>query len=188
MGLKRVRPPGSNGVDVTRILGIDPGLNSTGYGIIDTDRDGFRLIEAGVIRTSVKDGIGKRLLAIYSNLSEIADEYRPTVFAIEKLYAHYRHPTTALLMGHARGVICLVSGQKDVRLVSYPSTRIKKALAGSGHASKKQIGGMVKQLLALKVTPEPDDITDALAVAISHAYIEKNMSLRGGAKPRRSNL
>ncbi len=156
-----------------RILGIDPGLDITGYGLIEAKKSNFKLIEAGVIRTSSKEGIEKRLRKLYVSLVELIEEHKPAIVALEKLYSHYRHPTTALLMGHARGVICLVSGQKAIPLVSYPATRIKKAVAGKGHASKEQIGGMVKGLLGLKGTPKTSDITDALAVAISHAYIER---------------
>ena len=156
-----------------RILGIDPGLSITGYGLIETNRRKFRLIEAGLIRTSPKQKIQERLFKIHRNLIEIIDEYRPSVLVLEKLYSHYRHPTTALLMGHARGIICLASSQKGVPLVSYPATRIKKAVVGRGHASKEQIGGMVKSLLGLKSMPQSSDITDALAVAISHAYIKR---------------
>lgn len=155
-----------------RILGIDPGLNITGYGLIDTKKRDFKLIEAGLIRTPPEGGIDKRLHKIYLNLSELIDEYTPSVLVLEKLYAHYKHPTTALLMGHARGVICLACGQKGIPLVSYPSTRIKKAVTGKGHASKDQVAGMVKNLLGLKRLPKTNDVTDALAIAISHAYIE----------------
>jgi len=156
-----------------RILGIDPGLNVTGYGLIEAAGGEFKLIEAGVIKTSTNDRIEKRLKNIYVNLTELIDEYKPAVIVLEKLYSHYRHPTTALLMGHARGVICLACGLKGVPLISYPSTRIKKAVVGKGHASKGQISGMVKNLLGLKRAPDSDDITDALAVAISHAYLER---------------
>ncbi|MEE8359625.1 MAG: crossover junction endodeoxyribonuclease RuvC [Candidatus Omnitrophota bacterium] len=155
-----------------RILGIDPGLNITGYGLIEAHNRKFKLIEAGVIRTSPKDGIEGRLFKIYSNLADLADEYKPAVLVLEKLYAHYKHPTTALLMGHARGIACLVCGQKDVKLVSYPSTRIKKAVVGKGHASKRQIDGVITNLLGLKSSPKYNDVTDALAGAISYAYIE----------------
>jgi crossover junction endodeoxyribonuclease RuvC len=155
-----------------RILGIDPGLSVTGYGLIEAEKRKFKLIEAGVIKTSPKDGIEERLFKIYANLADLADEYKPSVLVLEKLYAHYKHPTTALLMGHARGIACLICGQKNVKLVSYPSTRIKKAVVGKGHASKGQISGMVTGLLEMKSTPKYNDVTDALAVAISHAYIE----------------
>ena len=155
-----------------RILGIDPGLNITGYGLIEASARRFKLVEAGVIRTAAADGIEKRLLKIHTNLLELIDEHSPSVLVLEKLYAHYKHPTTALLMGHARGAICLACGERGLKLVSYPSTRIKKAVVGKGHAPKKQIGGMVANLLGLKGAPEYDDITDALATAIAHSYIE----------------
>lgn len=156
-----------------RILGVDPGLSVTGYGLIEAKRDNFKLIEAGVIKTSPKDGIQKRLLKLYVNLIELIDEYHPSVLILEKLYSHYKHPTTALLMGHARGIICMVCGQKNIPLVSYPATRIKKAVVGKGHASKEQIGGMIKNLLGLKSIPDSNDVTDALAIAVSHTYIER---------------
>jgi len=155
-----------------RILGIDPGLGITGYGIIDAHKAKYKLIEAGVIRTDSKDKIPKRLFKIYTCLSELIDEHKPSVLVLEKLYTHYKHPTTALLMGHARGVICLLCGLKGMQLVNYPSTRIKKAVTGSGHASKDQVSGMIKNLLCLKSSPRPVDITDALAAAISYTYIE----------------
>lgn len=156
-----------------RILGIDPGLGIMGYGLIEAEKGCFKLLEAGIIRTSSKDKIAARLSKLYVNLLEIIEEYHPSVIVLEKLYSHYRHPTTALLMGHARGVVCLASGQKGVPLVSYPATRIKKAVVGRGHATKGQIGGMIKSLLGLKSSPKKNDVTDALAVAISHAFIER---------------
>ncbi|MFH1753259.1 MAG: crossover junction endodeoxyribonuclease RuvC [Candidatus Omnitrophota bacterium] len=156
-----------------RILGIDPGLSITGYGLVEARDRRFGLVEAGVIRTSPKDGIENRLFKIYTNLIDLAEEYKPSVLVIEKLYAHYKHPTTALLMGHARGIACLICGQKKIKLVSYPSTRIKKAVVGNGHASKRQVGGMITSLLGLKSFPKYNDVTDALAIAISHAYIEE---------------
>jgi crossover junction endodeoxyribonuclease RuvC len=155
-----------------RILGIDPGLRITGYGLIEAEKRNFKLIEAGVIKTSPKEGIEERLFKIYANLADLADEYKPSVLVLEKLYSHYKHPTTALLMGHARGIACMVCGQKNVKLVSYPSTRIKKAVVGKGHASKEQIGSMIMNLLNIKSSPEYNDVTDALAMAVSHAYIE----------------
>jgi crossover junction endodeoxyribonuclease RuvC len=156
-----------------RILGIDPGLGVTGYGLIDAGGERFRLVEAGVIRTYPREGIDKRLKRIHANVIALIEEHEPSVLVLEKLYAHYRHPTTALLMGHARGVVCLACGQKRVKLVSYSSTRIKKAVVGKGHASKKQIGGMVRGMLGLRSAPEPDDVADALACAISYAHIER---------------
>lgn len=160
------------------ILGVDPGLNITGYGVIESDSPSkIKLKEAGVIRTNPKDGIAKRLDKIYKNLLDVAQEYKPDVLVLEKLYSHYKHPVTSLLMGHARGVICLVAGVCDVELISYPSTRIKKVITGKGHASKEQVQGMVQGLLKLKKKPEPVDVSDAIACAIAYVNLEsKNIN------------
>src|SRR3990167_2011672 len=120
-----------------RILGIDPGLGTTGYGIIEDK--GFKLIEAGVIRTRANTPIQSRLKKIFDAVDEIIDEHKPDVLVLEKIYSHYKHPTTAILMGHARAVVCLACGMHGVRLVNYPSTRIKKVVTGNGHASKAQM-------------------------------------------------
>lgn len=157
-----------------RILGIDPGLGATGYGIIEDDT--FKLIEAGVIKTRSNTPIQDRIEKIFDEISGIIKEYRPEVLVLEKIYSHYKHPTTAILMGHARAMACLVCGRFNVRLVNYPSTRIKKAVTGNGHASKAQVQKMVQSLLKLKNAPEPVDVSDALAMAISYCYIERNVA------------
>jgi len=156
-----------------RILGVDPGLGITGYGLVDakTPQD-IRLIEAGVIRTPSKLAIAERLKKIYNNLENIINEHHPDVLVLEKIYSHYKHPTTAILMGHARGVICLLCGRMDVRLVNYSATRIKKAVAGKGHATKTQVQRMVCDAVKLKQPPEPVDVTDALALALGFVQID----------------
>ena len=155
-----------------RILGIDPGLQKTGYGVIDSNGpEDLKLVEAGVINTSKEEGISKRVTQIYENLTDIIKETDPEVLVLEKLYSQYKHPTTSILMGHARGVICLACGKHDVELVSYPATKIKKAVTGNGRAGKIQVQGMVKSLLGLNKAPEPVDISDALAMAISYVFI-----------------
>lgn len=155
------------------ILGVDPGLNITGYGIIEvTKNKSIKVKEAGVIRTKPTDRISARLQKIYKNLLELAKGYKCEVLVLEKLYSHYKHPVTSILMGHARGVACLVAGICEMELVNYPSTRIKKAVTGSGHASKLQMQGMVTQVLGLKVRPEPVDVTDALACALTYVNVE----------------
>lgn len=155
-----------------RILGIDPGLGTTGYGIIEDSS--FKVIEAGVIRTQAGIPIQARLKKLSDSLDEILAEHKPQVLVLEKIYSHYKHPTTAILMGHARGAICLACGTHDVKLVNYPSTRIKKAVTGNGHASKTQVQRMVQNLLKLKDPPEPVDVSDALAMALSYCFIEQN--------------
>jgi len=154
-----------------RILGIDPGLDTTGYGIIEGSN--FKVIEAGVIKTESRTPIQTRLHKIYASLSAIINEYKPGVLVLEKIYSHYQHPTTAILMGHARGAVCLACGIHNIKLVNYPSTRIKKAITGNGQASKHQVQRMVQSLLNLKSAPEPVDVSDALAMAISYCFIEK---------------
>jgi len=156
-----------------RILGIDPGLNTTGYGIIEDA--GFKLVEAGVIRTKANTPIQERVAKIFDEISAIIDEHRPDVLVLEKIYSHYRHPATAILMGHARAMACLVCGKLNVKLINYPSTRIKKAVTGNGHASKYQVQRMVQSLLGLKEPPAPVDVSDALSMAISYCYIERKV-------------
>jgi crossover junction endodeoxyribonuclease RuvC len=155
-----------------RILGIDPGLGATGYGIID-ERN-FALVEAGVIRTKPNTPIQSRVKEIFDETENIIKEHKPEVMVLEKIYSHYKHPTTSILMAHARAMACLVCGRLNVKLVNYPSTRIKKAVTGNGHASKHQVQRMVQSILKLKSPPEPADVSDALAMAISYCYIEKN--------------
>jgi len=155
------------------ILGVDPGLLVTGYGVLEAGgRGSLKLKEAGVIRTASGDNIASRLARIYRNISEIIGEYSPGVLVLEKLYSHYKHPTTAILMGHARGAVCLAAGMSGTKLVNYPSTRIKKAVTGRGRASKLQIQGMVGEILGLKRAPEPADVTDALACALTYVNVE----------------
>ena len=154
------------------ILGIDPGLAVTGYGVIEVVGNKIKLKEAGVIRTKVNSGISTRLNKIHANLSDIAKEYKPEVLVLEKLYSHYKHPATSILMAHARGIACLVAGASGAALTNFSSTRIKKSITGAGHASKVQVQGMVKQLLGLKQSPEPVDVTDALAAAITYVHEE----------------
>ncbi len=153
------------------ILGIDPGLNTTGYGIIETRSDGFALKSAGFIKTSAKESLPIRLDKIYTQLAEILDKYRPDAMVLEKLYAHYKHPVTAALLGHARGVICMLSKQKNVPFYEYPATKVKKMTTGSGHASKMQIQKMIEYAFGIKQNSlGPADTTDAISLAVTHAY------------------
>jgi len=156
-----------------RILGVDPGLIKTGYGLIEADsRERMKLLAAGAIETSKQQGISMRVASIYQALIALIKEHRPCVLVLEKLYSHYKHPSTAILMGHARGVVCLACGINDVELISYSATRIKKAITGNGRASKEQVQGMVKSLLNIEMTPKFFDISDAIAMAISYIYIK----------------
>ena len=156
------------------ILGIDPGLNTTGYGIINKNQNALKFVDAGFIKTSSKDNTEIRLFKIYRDLLKIVSKYKLDAIVLEKLYAHYKHPLTACLLGHARGVICLVSAQKNIELFEYGATRTKKAILGKGSASKLQIQHMVLNILGMKdETVVSLDITDALSLAIAHSYILK---------------
>jgi len=154
-----------------RILGIDPGLGITGYGLIETGGNNIKLVEAGIIRSNAKDKMEKRLANIYKKIIDLIKDTAPEAVVLEELYSHYKHPKTSILMGHARGAICLAVEHQDVSLINYPTTKIKKAITGHGRASKEQMQRTVASLLGLKNPPEPVDVTDALALAITHANI-----------------
>lgn len=156
-----------------KILGIDPALTVTGYGLIATGKNRLSLIEAGVVKTSLRQNLPERLNKIYNAISKLIVDTRPDVLILEKLYVHYRHPTTAYILGAARGVICLACARENLSLVEYSATRVKKAIVGEGLASKYQVQRMVANILNLSSLPQYTDITDALALAITHSYIAR---------------
>ncbi len=155
------------------ILGVDPALTITGYGVIQVKAGILAIREAGIIRTSVKDPVPKRLDKIYRGVVKLIDDMRPDCLVLEKIYSHYRHPATAYILGQARGVICLAAATKNIPFFEYAATRIKKAIVGKGLASKAQVQRMVANTLGLKNLPKYMDVTDALALAIAHSYIVK---------------
>ena len=157
-----------------RILGVDPGLGITGYGVIEANLRHFRLIEAGVIKSLPHQALAQRLSRLYKALGDIIREYRPTELILEKLYSHYKHRMSAIAMAHARGVIALTAGEfPHIQLVNYSAKRVKKALTGNGNASKIQVQRTVQSILKLKNLPAPVDVSDALALAIAHSYITR---------------
>jgi crossover junction endodeoxyribonuclease RuvC len=149
-----------------RILGIDPGLQLTGYGVIDYAPMRPKLIDGGVIRLNAKKPIPDRLVELESELDAVIDEHHPEVVAVEQLYSHYAHPRTAILMGHARGVILLVAARHGLRVEEYAANRIKQSLTGYGHAAKGQMQRAIQAVWNLPRPPEPPDVADALAVAL----------------------
>lgn len=154
-----------------RVLGIDPGLNTTGYGVLDTTAQGPKLVEAGVVRGKSKGSLAGRLLEIHAGLVDVIAALKPGVLALEQLYSHYARPRTAILMGHARGVICLAAQQADLTVVHYSATQIKKVLTGNGRAPKGQMQRAIQLELSLAQLPDPPDVADALAVALTHYYL-----------------
>jgi crossover junction endodeoxyribonuclease RuvC len=165
-----------------RVMGIDPGLRVTGYAVIEGESRKPRICEAGVIRTTgagIASELTGRLHILFTGLIEVLDLYPPQVMAVEQLYSHYAHPRTAILMGHARGVILLAAAERGVPVISYNATRIKKTVTGSGRASKEQVQRTMQRELGLAKCPEPPDVADALAVALCHFYATR-MPQSGG--------
>jgi crossover junction endodeoxyribonuclease RuvC len=149
-------------------MGIDPGLAATGYGIIESSGRTPSLVEAGVIRSRSQDPLERRLLDLFTGATEVIAEFAPATVVIEELYSTYTHPLTAILMGHARGVIYIAAAARGIPVVSYASTRVKNSLTGHGRASKEQVQKMVQRAFCLRQAPEPPDVADALAVALCH--------------------
>ena len=149
-----------------RILGIDPGLQLTGYGVVDFKLLRAELVAGGVIRLNAKTPIAERLVELETELDALLDEYKPECAAVETLYAHYAHPRTAILMGHARGVILLAITRRGIRLEQFAANRVKQAVVGHGHAGKLQVQRTIQAYWNLKDLPEPPDVADALAVAL----------------------
>ena len=152
-----------------RILGVDPGLNTTGYAVIDHEPAATRVVEAGIVRGKARTSVDLRVREIHDGLSSVIADWSPDAMALEKLYAHYKRPTTAILMGHARGVIVLAAAQAGIPVQDYAATQVKKTLTGNGRAPKSQIQLAIKHQLALPTLPSPPDVADALAIALCHA-------------------
>ena len=165
-----------------RIVGFDPGLNITGYGVIECFGDRAKLVEAGCIR-SRGEGLGERLLTIHKGVVEVLETFRPAAMAIEQLFVHGRFPKTAILMGHARGVICLAAGQAGLTVHDYLPNRVKSMLTGSGHAGKPQMQAAVQRELGLARPPSPADAADALAIALADYHLRVRPSRSAAPQP-----
>jgi crossover junction endodeoxyribonuclease RuvC len=151
-----------------RILGIDPGTGILGFGIIEVEKGKAKLIDAGVIRTPVKEDDAVRLHTIFDELTQIIKETKPDEMSVEKLF-FARNVTTAMTVAQARGVVLLCGMQHGLTIHEYTPMQIKQAVTGYGRAEKKQIQEMVRVILGLKEIPKPDDAADALAAAITHS-------------------
>jgi len=149
-----------------RILGIDPGLQVCGYACLDSDANQETIVEAGVLRTEGELSLERRLNQIAEDIETLLGRFRPQAVAVEQLYSHYAHPRTAILMGHARGVILQKSAAAGLEVKSFSATRIKKSLTGNGRASKEQMQRTMQTILALPEVPKPNDVADAMAVAL----------------------
>ena len=148
-----------------RILGIDPGLQVCGYACMDANRDAETLVE-GVLRTAGGSTIEAKLNQIAEDIDLLLEKFGPDIVAVEELYSHYTHPKTAILMGHARGVILQRCTQAAVEIKSFSATRIKKSITGNGRASKEQVQRTIQTILSLRELPDPSDVADAIAAAL----------------------
>jgi crossover junction endodeoxyribonuclease RuvC len=161
----------------TRIVGVDPGLNITGYAVIEKRVGKLALIEAGMVRGRTRGDLAARLQEIHDGIRDVIASFSPAVLAIEELYSHYERPRTAILMGHARGVICLAATQAGIPVRSYPSTQVKRMLTGNGRAPKHQMQQAICHEFGLTAPPEPPDVADAMAIALCHHYLERQLSV-----------
>jgi crossover junction endodeoxyribonuclease RuvC len=159
----------------TRVIGIDPGLNITGYGVVTARGSDVKLVEAGVVRLppSKGDNLPARLESLFHELQEIMEEFSPQAMCLEEVYSHADYPRTAILMGHARGVICLAAKLQGIPVLSFSAKRVKQSVTGNGNASKSQVQRAVQNYFSLISVPHPADVADALAVALCYVNAQR---------------
>lgn len=150
-----------------RILGIDPGLVQTGFGIILVNNNEPEMVDYGVIKPSPKENLSNRLHTIFQDVQEIIDHFNPSVFAIEEVF-YGKNVKSALLLGQARGAAMVAAASKDLSIHEYSARKVKQAVTGNGNAHKDQVQFMVKASLKLKDIPQPTDAADGLAIALCH--------------------
>jgi crossover junction endodeoxyribonuclease RuvC len=158
------------GTAVQRYLGIDPGLNRTGYALLERTPTGPRLLEGGVIRSTEKRTLADRVHEIGDGVRDVLREFRPEALAIEQVFSHPGHPKTAVLMAHARGAILFAAKDAGLPVVHYTPKQIKRLLTGSGKATKEQVQLAIQRELGLTSVLEPNDVADAFAVALCHYH------------------
>jgi crossover junction endodeoxyribonuclease RuvC len=160
------------------VLGIDPGTAATGYGVVQGEPFGsLSLVECGVIRTHTRGSLPSRLREIYDDVMALIERHRPDAMSIEDVF-YAKNVRTTVVLGHARGVILLAAQQSKIAIYEYPPAEIKKAVAGSGGATKEQVQFMVMRLLRLKSAPQPSDAADGTAAALAHIMGGRLASLK----------
>lgn len=166
-----------------RIIGIDPGLESTGYAVIDDLGRDQSPVEGGVVRTKPADPLEKRLLVIYQDIKSVLEEFKPEAMAIEDLHARYQHGRTAILMGHARGVVCMAAAEAGIPVFHYQPARAKNMVTGSGRADKEQVQRAITARLGLDGAAKNEHVADAFAIALCHVMMTTGVGkLTGGGK------
>jgi crossover junction endodeoxyribonuclease RuvC len=152
------------------VLGVDPGTQVTGYGVVARTGDGaVSLVECGVVRTQPKAPLAERLRDIFEGVSEVMERNRPDAMAVEAAF-YAKNVRTAIVLGHARGVILLAAALRGLSVAEYPPAEVKNAVVGAGAATKEQVAFMVQRLLRLREPPQPHDAADGVAVALCHAF------------------
>ncbi len=155
-----------------RILGIDPGIGRTGWGVVKMENGKWKMENCGCIETEANSPVPQRLQIIYGELQSLISEYKPEELSIEELFFN-NNAKTAFVVGQARGVVILAAAQANIPVAIYTPLQVKMALTGYGRAEKNQVGQMVKIVLGLSAVPKPDDTADALAIALTHAFSRK---------------
>ena len=161
-----------------RILGIDPGIATVGFGVVDSDRVSHRLIKCGVITTPAHTSLSSRLNQIFDDMDELIDNFRPDCLSVEELFFN-TNITTGISVAHGRGVILLSAYRKNVPVYEYTPLQVKQAVVGYGLAEKSQVMDMVRRICALKAVPKPDDAADAVALALCHARSSTSLLNKG---------
>ena len=155
-----------------KVLGIDPGLGNTGYGIVSAVNNNFELIDFGVIKTNSKDKLAHRLQIIFNEISQLITDHQPNIFSIEEIF-YSKNVKSSLLLGHARGVSMAAASVNNVLVYEYAARKIKQSLTGNGNAHKDQVQFMVKNLLKMNEAPKSNDASDALGIALCYLLQNK---------------
>ena len=161
-----------------RILGVDPGIATIGFALLDFDKQKYSLLRCGVITTPAHTALSSRLEIIYADLNQVIEAFRPDVVAIEELFFN-TNITTGISVAHGRGVILLACRQAGLKIYEYTPLQVKQAVVGYGRAEKKQVMEMVKRLCCLSEPPKPDDAADAVALALCHARSSTSLLYKG---------
>jgi crossover junction endodeoxyribonuclease RuvC len=166
-----------------RVMGIDPGLRLTGYACLDASSASPTIIEAGVLKLGAGGvsarSLSARLVELDHDLRELLTRLRPQAVAVESLFAHYKHPATAIIMGHARGVVLLAIQQAGLQLLEFKPNLVKKAMTGNGLAKKEQVQRAVQAHFGLEKPPSPPDVADAIAIALCATRRTDNAAILG---------
>lgn len=163
---------------ILRILGIDPGLATVGFSIVDVEKSKMKLVTCGVISTPAHTSLSSRLDRIFKDMNELISSFSPDVMSIEELFFN-TNITTGIAVAHARGVILLSAYRAGVQVFEYTPLQVKQAVVGYGRAEKNQVIDMVRRILALPAAPKPDDAADAVALAICHARSSTSLLSKG---------